>query len=220
MVERGDHQVFDEPFSTRYYFSTERRSDRFDERLPDSDGASILDRLRAAARDGPVFVKDMAYQAAGLLTEEVLGSFVNTFLVREPLAAVASFARKWPDITEEEAGFGHLAEAYEVAARVSTTAPAVIESDDLATDPEGIIASWCAAVGIAPRPAALTWEPGTIPQWERWREWYEGVAGSTGFRAPSPEPEPPLHDARLEGIVERAEPVYRDLAARRLTSTD
>ena len=28
-----------------------------------------------------------------------------------------------------------------------------------------------------------------IPQWLRWREWYEGVAESTGFRPPSPDAE-------------------------------
>ena len=29
MTARGDHEVFDEPFSLRYYFSQERRSPRF-----------------------------------------------------------------------------------------------------------------------------------------------------------------------------------------------
>ena len=216
MVERGDHQVFDEPFSARYYFSSERRSERYTDHLPASDAESIVVALREAAREGPVFAKEMAYQASGLLTEELMGGFVNTFLVREPRAAVASFARKWPDLTEEEAGYGRLAEAYDVAAQVATGPPPVIESDDLARDPAGVIASWCAAVGIEFLPDALTWEPGMIEQWVRWREWYEGVAESTGFRPPSSTPEPPLDDPRLTAIIDRARPVYDDLAARRL----
>ena len=217
MVERGDHEVFDEPFSTRYYFSSERRSDRFDEHLPDSDAESTLASLREAAERGPVFVKDMAYQASGLLTEDVLGSFVNTFLVREPLAAVSSFARKWPDLTEEEAGYGRLAEAQPVARSLAVSPPPVIESDALAADPEGVIAAWCEAVGIDFRPDALSWEPGMIPQWLRWREWYEGVAESTGFRPPSPDAEPALEDPRLAAIVDRARPVYDELASQRLS---
>jgi len=217
MVERGDHQVFDEPVSARYYFSSERRSERFDDGLPDSDAESICTSLREAAEQGSVFVKDMAYQASGLLTEDLLGSFVNTFLVREPLAAVSSFARKWPDLTEEEAGYGRLGEAHAVARSLAGSPPPILESDDLATDPPGVISDWCEAVGIDFRPDALSWEPGVIPQWRRWHEWYEGVAESTGFRPPSPDAGPSLEDPRLAAIVDRARPVYGELAAQRLS---
>jgi hypothetical protein len=216
MVERGDHQVFDEPFSARYYLSPERRSDRYTEDLPAGDTESIVASLREAARAGPVFVKEMAYQASGLLDADLLGSFVNTFLVREPGAAVASFARKWPDLTEEEAGYDRLGEAFRIATRVRGEPPPVMESDELAADPEGMVTSWCDAVGLPFRAEALTWEPGMIEQWTRWREWYEGVARSTGFQPPESGPPPTLEDPRLAAIVQRARPVYDELVAHRL----
>lgn len=213
MVERGDVRVVDEPFSARYYFSAVRRSDRFDEVLPGGTSRAVLDRLLDAAEDGPVFVKDMAYHATGLFTEEVLGCFVNTFLVREPATAVASLARHWPDLTEAEAGYGALHEAYRAAEGLIGRPPPVMDSDELAADPAAVVADWCGAVGLDFDPDALSWAPGMVDEWTWWRDWYGGVADSTGFRPPSSNPSPVIDDPRLAAIVERARPVYEELTA-------
>jgi hypothetical protein len=215
MIERGDHTVFDEPFSARYYFSPERRSSRFEREIPDSTGAAIVRQLRDAAAERPVFVKDMAYHASGLLDAGLLGGLVNTFLVREPRAALASFAKKWPDLTEEEAGYERLGEAFTVARRVCAGAPPVLESDDLARDPDTFVRAWCDAVGIPFVADALTWEPGMPSEWKLWPDWYQGVARSTGFQPPGPE-QPVELDDRLEAIARRARPVYDDLVSARL----
>ncbi|MEZ5269359.1 MAG: hypothetical protein R2789_12650 [Microthrixaceae bacterium] len=61
MIERGDHTVLDEPFSARYYFSSERRSLRYDVEEPESTGGRVLERILSEAELAPVFVKDMAY---------------------------------------------------------------------------------------------------------------------------------------------------------------
>lgn len=213
MIERGDHTVFDEPFSVRYYYSAERRSSRFAETLPRSDAAAVVDRVTEAAATRPVFVKDMAYHAAGLLDARLLSRFTNTFLVREPSAALASFARMWPDLTEEEAGYARLAEAYEVAARLSDDPPPVLEADALALDPLAMVAAWCDAVGIEFLPGALTWSPGPVEQWELWREWYVGVTDSTGFQPPTRTGPVALDDPRLADLATRCRPVYERLAA-------
>lgn len=215
MIERGDHEVFDEPFSARYYFSSEQRSTRFDPELPDSTAAVIVARLLDAAAIRPVFVKDMAYHASGLLTDDLLGELVNTFLVREPRAALASFARKWPDLTEEEAGYERLGEAFAVARRIVDGPPPVLESDDLAREPSAQVREWCDAVGIPFRADALHWQPGMPAQWERWQDWYDGVGRSSGFEPPGPEGPLELDD-RVEAIAARARPVYDELAGIRL----
>lgn len=215
MIERGDHTVFDEPFSARYYFSSERRSRRFDRTIPDSTATAVVQQLLDAAIERPVFVKDMAYHASGLLDADLLGELVNTFLVREPRAALASFAKKWPDLTEEEAGYTRLREAYVVASALDADAPAVLESDDLARDPEATVRAWCDAVRIPFLPGALTWEPGMPAEWKLWPDWYEGVARSCGFQPPEPAEHVRL-DERLEAIAARARPVYDDLASTRL----
>ena len=215
LIERGDVDVFDEPFSARYYFSDERRSRRFDERLPDSDLGSIIERLRAAAEDRPVCFKDMAYHVAGAIDDDVLSGFEHTFLIREPRAALASLGRMWPDYSDEEGGFDRLGELYDLAARLSRRAPVVLDADEMSADPAAYVRSWCDAVGLPYLAAALTWEPGMQPQWELWRDWYEGVAETTGFTPPRSTPPADVAPGRA-ALVERSESIYRRVAEVRL----
>src|SRR5215207_11477502 len=61
-VERGDFKVFHEPFSASYYYSPERRSDRFVgmEAKKEYGHQRILERM-LAHEEKPVYFKDMAY---------------------------------------------------------------------------------------------------------------------------------------------------------------
>jgi len=67
-VERGDFKVFHEPFSAAYYYSSERRSDRFPgtEAKEEYGYEKILDRM-LAFEEKPVYFKDMAYHVVGLI---------------------------------------------------------------------------------------------------------------------------------------------------------
>jgi hypothetical protein len=215
MIERGDHTVIDEPFSARYYFSRERRSSRLPLTEPDAGFDAVCSRVLAAARERPVFVKDMAYHVSGVAPERFVPLFVHSFLVREPRAAIASMARRWPDLTEEEAGYQRLGEVYDAVRALGGADPPVIDADDLTRDPRAVVAAWCAAVGIAFLPGALTWAPGMQPQWVRWRDWYEGVARSTGFGVTTAASEVAVASG-LEGIAQRALSVYERLAAARI----
>ena len=227
MIERGDHTVLDEPFSARYYFSSERRSLRYDVEEPESTGGRVLERILSEAELAPVFVKDMAYHATGLLSGEFLSHFTNTFLIREPEATLTSFARKWPDFTDEEAGFSALGQAYDLT-REEHGPPVVLDGDELASQPARMIDQWCRAVGIPFLPEALTWQPGMVPEWSRWQDWYSGVAESSGFVAPQVRPgrgrqaTDPGAEARAvlserAGVLSGAREVYRRLAESRLT---
>lgn len=213
MIERGDHHVVDEPYSARYYLSESSLSNRFSEVVPDSEPDEILSRLKEAAKHRPVFVKDMAYQARGLITPEFVGNFTNTFLVREPVSAVASLSLKWPDFTEEEAGYTALLEAFHIVTETTGEKPHVVEADELARNPERTAAEYCKAVGIEFVPDSLNWAPGMADEWVRWQDWYSGVAESTGFQVPRPVPKELPADPRKRAIVERAQLVYHELLA-------
>ncbi len=219
MIERGDHTVIDEPFSARYYFSSESRSNRYEPTEPDATGEKVLGDLLREAESGPVFVKDMAYHTTGMMSPELLANFTNTFLVREPTATLSSLARKWPDHTAEEAGFDALGRAFDILVSAGSTPP-VIDGDDLAARPEEVIAAWCEAVGIPFMAEALSWEPGMVPQWIRWQDWYEGVAASTGFVAPTsgaaPDTAQPASAPAADPVLERAAQVYRRLCGARI----
>ncbi len=216
MIERGDHAVFDEPFSRSYYYGPDRRSDRYTEELPHSAAAEIVAELEEAARTRPVFVKDMAYHARGLLDAQLLGRLANCFLVRDPAATLPSLARRWPDFTDEESGWEALEEAAAVVESLDRPL-VVVDAEDLCRDPAGTVAAWCAAMGLPFRAEALTWEPGMRPEWELWADWHASTARSRGFHRLDPAPDAPGdEEPRLRELYRRAQPVYARLRAHRL----
>jgi hypothetical protein len=215
VIERGDHHVVDEPFSRHYYFGRAKVSARYDHVLDASDPAAILRDLEAAARDRPVFLKDMAYHLAGV-DPSVVGRFRNAFLIRDPAWALPSLARHWPDFTDDEAGYAALATLVE-AVEDAGQPVVIIDRDDLLGDPAGMVAAWCEHTGLPPDPEALSWAAGMRPEWVLWRDWYGAAARSTGFGAP-PEPGAPPPTASDERVVEaiaRHRPLYEALHQRR-----
>ncbi|ROR92344.1 sulfotransferase family protein [Nocardioides aurantiacus] len=214
--ERGDHTVFDEPFSRAYYFGPDRRSQRYDETIPGSAATQVLAEVEAAAEERPVFVKDMAYHPTELLDREFLARFRNTFLVRDPAATLTSLARKWPDFTDEETGWADLDRAADLVEDLGQPL-VVVDADRLCADPAAVVEDWCERMGVTYDPSALTWEPGMRPEWELWGEWHASTSRSTGFGDLRPPPPPPGHeDSRLRAAYDAALPVYERLLAHAL----
>jgi hypothetical protein len=214
VIERGDHVVFDEPFSEHYYLGPRKVSDRFTEVRSGADPDAILGRIEEAAGREPVFLKDMAYHVAGLASPTFAARFTNTFLIRDPARSLPSLAGMWPDFTEEETGFDAVA-ALVAHAEAAGQDPVVVDSDDLCRDPEALVAAWCERVGLPFLPDALSWTPGMRPEWVLWPDWYVGTSRSSGFLAPSGPP-PALEGDRVAAAYERCLPVYEALRARRL----
>jgi hypothetical protein len=213
MIERGDHTVFDEPFSRHYYYGPERVSRRYTETLPNSRPDEIIAELEAAAEQRPVFVKDMAYHVVGFADAGFVGGFVNAFLIRDPAYALTSLAAKWPDFTDDERGYAAVARLVELA-EAAGRGPPIIDSDDLCRDPATTVRRYCDAVGIPFVPDALTWEPGMRPEWELWPDWYGATARSTGFHPPRQEGPPPRDDPRVQQAYDECAPIYEALRDR------
>ena len=213
MSARGDHIVFDEPFSRSYYFGPDRRSTRFGETEPDSSAEEVLETIEKAALERPVFVKDMAYQAAKLLSPDLLKRFENCFLVRDPAATLRSLARHWPDFTDDETGWGHLDEAARITDSLGQPR-VVLDANVLCRNPPEVVAQWCERMSLPYDPDALTWEPGMRPEWDLWGDWHASTARATGFEELRDPPPPPTPDEpRLHQAYQAALPVYRRLAA-------
>lgn len=220
MRERGDHEVYFEPFATHYYYSVARRSSRFDGEVdpePDHDFETILDRLVTAARRHPVFIKDMAYHVAHRADDAFLSWFdQHTFIIRHPRFALTSLARIWPDFTDEEAGFAPLRHLFDLVADREGGPPVVIDGEDLLADPVRVVAAWCDAVGLPHVPEALSWDAGRADGWDEWSRWTAEVSDSQGLPVePTPPRDPedvPIEDPRLEAEVERCRPHYEHLA--------
>jgi hypothetical protein len=213
-VERGDFEVFHEPFSVFYYYSTDRRSDRYADEEPKEEYCheKVLAEI-LAPHEKPVFFKDMAYYVAEFMTPEFVAEFRNTFIIREPRYVIASLHKMWPDFTLEEVGYEELYRLFRCAVEVGQE-PIVVDAFDLSENPEGIVAAYCDKLGIAYKPEALSWEPREVPEWEMWDEWHEDAQNSTGIAKFSHE-EVTLSE-ELEEVYRRCLPYYEELYKTRL----
>jgi hypothetical protein len=81
------------------------------------------------------------------------------------------------------------------------------------------VRAWCTAVGIPFDEDALRWAPGEQPGWERWSDWHEATARSSGFLPPETGAPPPTDDPRVAAAIAGAMPVYEALRAKRLQAT-
>jgi hypothetical protein len=171
----------------------------------------LLDDLDEAADERPVFVKDMAYQAAGLLGPDLLDRFRNSFLVRDPAATLRSLARLWPDFTNEETGWEALDEAADIVEKIGQPL-VVVDANQLCHDPHEVVAAWCAEMDLPFVEDALSWEPGLRPECALWQDWHTSTSHATGFHdlgdAP---PAPSGQEPRLLEVYERARPIYERL---------
>lgn len=214
-VERGDFKVFHEPFSATYYYSPERRSDRFAGSEPKEEYGheKILKRM-LEFREKPVYFKDMAYHVAGFMTPEFVSRFTNTFIIRDPAPVIASLDSFWPDFTFEETGYELQHSLFGLAVENGED-PAVVDAADLTGDPEGTIRAYCEKLGIEYMPESLSWEPGEVEGWEMWKEWHEEAQESTGIKSQPLEDETEV-PASLESVYQRCLPYYEELYEKRL----
>jgi hypothetical protein len=189
MRARADLTVFHEPFSVYYYLSRERSTERFAggaQTDPAHDWRTILDKLLRAGEERQVFFKDMAYHVSGCMTPELVKSFRHAFLIRHPRHTLPSLLKKLPDFTLEEAGFEQQHRLMRVVIEACPDELVVIDGEELRRSPEAVVERFSRKVGLDFRPEALSWKPGLVADWERWRDWHTEVANSTGIEPPDP----------------------------------
>ncbi len=108
---------------------------------------------------------------------------VNAFLIREPAAVLASYARVRPDFALDEIGLPAQVALFERAADRLGKAPPVVEGAQVRADPRGALTALCAACGVAFDEAMLSWAPGPRDSDGVWAPaWYGAVEKSTGFQ--------------------------------------
>jgi hypothetical protein len=216
MAERGDFTVVHEPFSYLAEFGYTDVAGRRAGSAPELTAA-----LRSLAADRPVFTKE----TTGRRYPEVLADrdllardATHTFLIRHPRETIASYHALDPSAPLEKIGFESLYEIFAAVARLTGREPLVIDAADLVRAPAAVVAAYCERTGIGFLPAALTWRPADLPEWERSRRWHRDVAASTGLAAsaaPGAELDTERHPA-LAGYLSHHLPYYEALHARRL----
>jgi Sulfotransferase domain len=210
---RADTVVVDEPLYAFYLDRTgidhPGRAEVI-ESMP-ADWRVVLDGLAA----GPVpagiyYQKHMTHHLLPEIDRSALGGLAHAFLIRDPRALLASYARVRSEPTLADLGLEQQAEIFRAFGGP------VLDAGDLLRSPRAALEALCAALGVPFDPAMLAWPPGPRPTDGVWaRYWYDGVQASTGFgppRAPAATQLPP----RLEALAAACRPFYSELAAARL----
>ncbi|MEM7270518.1 MAG: HAD family hydrolase [Pseudomonadota bacterium] len=218
---RADCFVSDEPFYAHYLSVSGVRHPMQEDILAahETDPAAVIDHLTGPAAGGQAlwYQKHMPqhlYQPG--VPRDWLGGMRHALLIRDPAYVAASFDAKRSDPTLEDLAVPQLDRLDAELTDLLDAPPPVIEAEDVRRDPEGMLRSLCAALGIDFDPAMLSWPPGRRETDGVWAShWYGAVEQSTGF-APPPGPPPDL-PPKLADLAEAARPSFERLRARKLT---
>ncbi|MEM7337094.1 MAG: sulfotransferase family protein [Actinomycetota bacterium] len=223
MRVRGDMTCFHEPFGEVWYQGEEPDWPRLQPdsvRTPGLTYDSAWATVRAAASEGPVFIKDFPHYVQRLATDAFLDHFVHSFLIRHPAKTLTSMLKNWPDFHRSETGFIEQRELFDRLTERHGTPPPVIDSDDLLADPAAVVEAWSRAVGIDYKPEALSWEPGARDEVSWWDggSFHDNLRGSDGLK---PQPRTAIVDVSdapvwLQDLVAEMTPHYEHLRAHRL----
>lgn len=223
MRQRGDLACFHEPYGEAWYQGEDPLWPRVtadSKRTPGLTLTGVTSTLRAAAAEGPVFSKDFPHYVETIWTDAFLDQFQHSFLIRHPAKTLASLHRGWPDFTLKETGFLEQRALFDRLADRDGRAPPVIDSDDLLRDPAGVVAAWCAAIGIPFLPDALHWEPGPRDEVSWWDggAFHETLRRSDGLKPQTPRPaDPTALPPFAQEIYAEVLPAYEALYAHRLS---
>ena len=140
-----------------------------------------------------VFSKEMAFRLEGnfdILTRGPFGELQHSFLVRNPERSLESIYHGSfrPGVTGQHyaspnyAGFRELSELFTFVRENLDPSPVVVDADDLLDDPEGIMRSYCSAMGLKFKEGMTKWNPGPVADFEcLWTGWHDNVFNSSGI---------------------------------------
>jgi hypothetical protein len=214
---RADCVAWDEPF---YGFSLVHHGNDHPMREAivaacDCDFDRLVAKCLAPAEKPLFYQKHMTHHMAEGFDRRWIAKLTNAFLIRAPERVLASYARKWGEVSLRAIGFVAQAEIFDMVAEAHGKAPPVVDAEDVLADPRGVLEKLCAACGIAFDAAMLAWPAGPKPFDGVWApHWYNAAWASSGFaRQEAGEPDLP---APLARIADAARPSYERLRRFRL----
>ena len=210
---RPDCFVTDEPLYAYYLQASGSPHPMRDDVIASqsTDWREVVDWLTGPVPGGrPIwYQKHMTHHLLDEVGRDWLDRVTNCFLLRDPRAVLASYAKKRDErVLLEDVGMVQQAAIFdEVVARGDGRIPPVIDAADVLTDARATLGRLCEAVGIAFDERMLSWPPGRRRTDGVWaRHWYQAVERSTGFEAYRPPPE--ALPEPLEALAEQCRPAY------------
>ncbi len=217
-VERDDALALHEPYSMAFYHGRERRHGRYasTEADPAYDYAAVTAQIFDRDHDKIVFVKDMAYHVRDFWTPDFLRRVRSTFLLRQPVSALASLYKMVPDFDLEETGYPELEKVFEATARLENATPVLIRTEDFQAAPDATMSAYCDRLGIPFVPSAMRWERKDVQAWNGWKRWHVEALASEKINAAKPPPDLNGQPDHVKRMVAKVRPIYENLVRHRL----
>ena len=214
---RPDTAVVDEPFYAAYLAATGLDHPLRDEVLASqpTDWREVAESMTGPAPAGAAvfYQKHMTHHMLPSFGLDWTASCRNAFLIRDPVAVLASYAEKRDRPELADIGVERQGELFEREADRLGWAPPVIDTGDVLANPRGVLTALCEALGVAFDEAMLAWPAGRRDSDGVWAPaWYDAVERSTGFGASRPTPRAETLDDRLRRVADQARPYYERLA--------
>lgn len=213
-AQRPDTTVVDEPLYGHYLRVTSAHTYHpgSDEVMAsmDTDGERVVRDVILGEYDAPVvFFKQMTHHLVELDTR-FLDDTVNVLLTRDPRDMLRSYAAVVDTPSVIDTGYPQNAALWRSLSERGRT-PIVVDSTTALHNPESVLRTLCARIGIDFDARMLAWEAGPRPEDGVWApHWYDSVHRSTGFGPPRHHSEP--FPERLRGLLDECLPHYRALA--------
>ncbi len=214
--QRGDTQVFDEPFYAHYLLETGKDHPGRDEIIRSQSGdASTVRNEILASKAEVVYVKNMAHHMR-VMPPTLLDDFKQLILIRDPERLITSFAKVIEHPTMEDIGLEDQHRMWKRFLREGVEAP-ILDSGELLKNPHLVLEKVCTALGVNFDPSMLNWPAGPNPADGVWaRFWYGTVHRSTDFSARSGRPDP--LPERCKELYLEALPLYEELFDHSITA--
>ena len=216
---RPDTAVIDEPFYAHYLSATGSDHPGRDAVIAayETDWRRVVDQITGPVPGGRrvFYQKHMTHHMLPGMDEDWLEGMANVFLIRDPGAVIASYARKRRSVTAGDIGIARQWQLFEAVRQRTGRPPPVIDAARVLADPAGVLARLCAILGLDFDARMLSWPAGPRPTDGIWaRYWYHAVERSTGFQqAESVEPDLP---PELQALADESRPIYEALLAHHL----
>ena len=182
MRSRGDLDCLHEPFMYDYYVHRARKVMPHFE--AEAEHPVSYDEIRATilakAKERPVFFKDMSYYVIPhiLADEDFLRRITHSFLIRDPMASIVSYAKLDPGVSLDEIGLEAQAKHVAALRQISGLSPVIVQSEKVQNNPERQMQDYWSAVGLDHRPEALNFADDVPKDWQQVSGWHKDVMAS------------------------------------------
>lgn len=216
---RADCKVWDEPFFAPFLKATGLDHPGRVGTLAahETDPVTVA---KHCAVDGPdkwplFFQKHMPHHMIEGFPRDWMKSCRHFFLLRDPAAVIASYAKSRPYFTIEDIGVLQQVQMFDEITDWQGNPPPVVDSDDILEAPEAMLRLLCDAIDIPFDPDMLGWPAGKRDTDGAWAPyWYKSVENSTGFGLPRPGR---AHVPKIYApILDQCRPAYERLHVTRL----